>query len=139
MNLPFRYLTLCLVVLLLLSAPHAWSAPVLTGSYKITENTDLGSQVRITVELNLYNPSTHGVTVTNISVRSASSPGQTVMVTTSTVIQPHANSQFSVQFLLPKKDYNSWSIGSLQQFLIKLHSSGSKPTLANVPLQRTNG
>src|SRR5208282_5733965 len=52
MNLRLRFIALCLpalfAMIFLVSVP-ASAAPPLVGTYKITENTDLGSEVRVTV------------------------------------------------------------------------------------------
>jgi hypothetical protein len=142
MNSRLRFTALCLAalfaILMLVSVP-ASAAPPLVGTYKITENTDLGSEVRITVLLNLVNPGDTAVTVTRVSLRSISAPGQLVSANTNTIVESHANSQFSLQFLIAKKDFTVWQIGPHQQFLVTLQPTGGKITLVNVPLLRTQG
>jgi hypothetical protein len=144
MQSPLRSLAVMLLVPLLLvaGAAGASTAPQLSGSYKITEDTDLGAQVRIAVELKLLNTGDAAVTITTVSLRSFSSPHQLVSVPTTLTVQPHANASVSLQFLMPKQDFSNWSLGPHQQFLFSLQSAESrlgKPTVANILLLRTKG
>jgi len=139
MNLRPRFVTLFLAAFfaaLLLSTP-ASAGSILSGTYKITENTDLGTQVRITVQLSLVNAGATSLTVSKVSLRSISAPGQTVSVASTVVVHSHSNAQVSLQFLMAKKDFNAWSSGPHQKFLVTLKPSGGKTTLINIPLLRT--
>jgi hypothetical protein len=130
------YLAALLAVLLVVSLP-ASAAPPLAGTYKITENTDLGSEIRLTVQLNLVNSGDTAVTVTRVSLHSISAPGRLVSATSNAIVQSHANSQLSLQFLIAKKDLNAWQVGPHQQFLVTLQPAGGKITLVSLPLLRT--
>lgn len=128
-----------LLVAQVLFSSSSSAAPLVAGSYEITENTDLGSQVRITVQLSLINPTSTPLTVTKVAIPSISAPGQVVAINHSLVVHSHSNSQVSLQFLLAKKDFNTWHSAPHQQFLITLTPSGGKSTLINLPLLRTQG
>lgn len=132
------FVSLILVTQILLSSSLS-AAPLVAGSYEITENTDLGAQVRITVQLSLINPTATPLTVTKVAIPSISAAGQIVTVVHSFVVQAHSNSQVSLQFLIAKKDFNVWHSTPHQQFLITLTPSGGKSTLVNLPLLRTQG
>jgi hypothetical protein len=142
MNMPVRAITLCLAslvaILLFVSLP-ASAGPVLAGTYKITENTDLGSEIRLSVQLNFLNSGDSGVTVTKVALRRASASSQFVSASTNVVVQAHSNSQVTLQFLIAKQDFRSWSIGPHQRFYITLQSNDGKPTLAKVALLRIQG
>jgi hypothetical protein len=139
MTLSLRLLVLFLLCVFLISAQPVSATPALAGTYKITENTDLGSEVRITVELHLVNASGTSVTITSVGVRSISSPLQIVSAPASLFVQSRSKAQTTVQFLIPKKDFATWSAGPHQQFLVKFHSADEKPALANVLLLQTKG
>jgi len=142
MNLRLRFIALSLAaffaVLILMTTP-ASAGSILSGTYKITENTDLGTQVRITVQLSLVNAGATGLTVTKVSLRSLSAPGQTVSVASTVVVHSHSTAQVSLQFQMAKQDFNQWSNGPHQQFQVTLKPSGGKTTLINIPLLRTQG
>ncbi len=140
MNLRLRFVALPLLIffaLLLVVSPHASAGPMVVGTYKIMENTDLGTQVRITVQLNLVNGGSTSLTVTRVGLRSISAPGQTVSASTNVVVHSHSTAQVSLQFLLAKQDFQRWYTGPHQQFLVTLKPSGGKSTLINIPLLRT--
>jgi hypothetical protein len=131
--------TLVLISQIILLPPSHAATPKITGSYKITENTDLGTQVRITLEISFVNPSTTPITITRVGLPSGSVPAQLVTATSNLVVHSHASSQVSLQFLMSKKDFNAWHVASHQLFLITLEPSGGKPALINLPLLRTQG
>ncbi len=134
----FAYLPLVfLLAAQILLSLSASAAPPLAGSYKITENTDLGSEVRITVQLNLMNATSSPVTITKVGLHSISAPGQFVATSHTIVVHSHSNTQVSLQFLISKKDFNAWSRGPHQQFLFTLLPSSGRTTLINLPLIRT--
>jgi len=140
MNLRPRFIALSLavfLVVLLCVTPHALAGPMVTGTYKITENTDLGAQVRITLQLNLVNGGTSGLTVTQVGVRSLSAKGQLVSASANAVVRSHSSVQVSLQFLMAKQDFNLWYTGPHQQFQVTLKPTGGKSTLINIPLLRT--
>jgi hypothetical protein len=144
MNLRLRFMALSLasfftVLLMLLMTTLASAGSVLSGTYKITENTDLGTQVRITVQLDLVNGGTTSLTVSKVGLRSLSAPGQRVSVASTVVVHSHSSAQVSLQFLMAKQDFDRWYAGPHQQFLVTLKPSGGKSTLVNVPLLRTKG
>jgi hypothetical protein len=132
---------LWILLLALCLAGRTPAAPQFSGSYKITENTDLGAQVRIAVELKLLNAGDTAATITAVSIRSLSSPHQMVSAPATLTLQPHSSASVSLQFLMPKQDFNNWSTGPHQQFLFSFHSAerSSKPTVTNVPLLRVKG
>jgi hypothetical protein len=123
----------------LLSSRIASAAPLIVGSYKVTENTDLGSQVRITLEISLINPTSTPVTITRVALPSISAPGQLVTASSNLVVSSHSTSQVSLQFLMSKRDFNTWHLAPHQQFLITLKPSGGNSTILNLPLLRTQG
>jgi hypothetical protein len=140
MNFSARSVLIGLLVLLLVCEQAAFAAPPLTGSYKVTQNTSVGSQVQISLELSILNPGDSSITITSISLRSPSSPGQTVTGTTNLTIASHSTAQTRVLYTLPKSDYKVWSAGPHQQFLVNFQTHGTnKSSLATIPLVRTQG
>lgn len=138
MSLRVRFLAVSIFCIFISCALFASPAPQLTGSYKMTASTDLGSETRISVELNFFNPADHAMTVTSVSLRSPLSPGHTVSVPASLTVQSHAKAQVTLQFVIPKQDFTAWSAGPHQLFLLKFQAAGAKPGIANVLLLRTN-
>jgi len=113
------------------------SAPLsLAGNYKITENTDLGSEVRVTLQINLSNSGTTSLTIIRVGLHSISAPGQLVAASSNLVVHSHSQSQVSLQFLIPKKDFTQWQSGPHQQFLLTYKPTGGKSTLISIPLLR---
>lgn len=137
-----RLIRLILLVALCMGASWASPVPQFVGSYKITESTDLGTEVRIAVEMKLLNVGDTAATITCVSIRSLSAPRQMVRAATNFTVQAHADGQLSVQLLMPKKDFSTWAMRPHQQFILNFHSAAgtsSKPIVSNVLLLRTKG
>ena len=132
-------------LLVLMLAMFVWittqvsATAFLSGTYKITEKTDLGTEIRLSVELNFRNSSDTPFTVSGVGLRSITVPGHMQNQATTVVVQPHSNSLLSLQFVMSKKDFSLWSIGPHQQFVVTLQSVGGKVVRANLPLRRTQG
>jgi hypothetical protein len=137
MSLRLRLAVVSALSLLLISVAAASPSPQLTGSYKVTASADLGTEMRVTVELNFFNPAENAVAVNGVSLRSALSPGHLVSAPASATVQSHSKAQVTLQFVIPKKDYTAWSAGPHQLFLVNVQSAGAKPGVANVLLRRT--
>lgn len=138
MSTRFRFLAFVLLGLFLTSMLLASGPPPLVGSYKIAENTDLGSQVRLSLELDFINPTDTAITVKSVSLHSLYAPGHMVTSSLNLIVQGHSKSQVTLQYILSKKDYSTWSAGPQQQFVVGLQAADGKPAIANVMLRRTN-
>jgi hypothetical protein len=136
MGLRSYFLGFFVLGMFLSSALFASPAPQLTGTYKLTGNTDLGSEIRFTAELDFLNPADHAVTVTGVGLLSPFSPGHIVSVPASLTVQSHSKAQVSLQFVVPKRDFTAWSAGPHQLFLVRLQAAGTRPGIANVLLLR---
>lgn len=134
-----------LLGLVLLSGILYWgsrtpaAAPPISGTYKITQNADLGSQVRITCEFDLVNPTSTPVTITRLGLPSISAPGQMVAASSNLLISSHSSAQVSLQFLISRRDFEAWHMAPHQIFLVTLVPSGGSATLFSLPLLRTQG
>jgi hypothetical protein len=131
-----RVLGLCLIGLSITCFPGSSATPQLFGSYKITANTDLGADVRITVELNFMNGANSEVTVKSIGVRSLSMHGQVISASADLLVPAHSNAQTSLQLVIPKKDFDAWR-GPHQPFVVKFQTSAGQAVTANLPMLRT--
>jgi hypothetical protein len=139
------YLRLALILFALFTGIHYWgpsatsAAAQISGTYKIAQSTDLGSEVRLTCVFDLLNPSSTTVTITRFGLPSISAPGQLVTASSNLVVSSHAAAQISLQFLMSKKDFNAWHTAPHQVFVITVVPSGGTPALLNLPLLRTQG
>jgi hypothetical protein len=137
---PFARICLSLMLISqIILLPYSQAAPLITGNYKITENTDLGSQVRITLELSFVNPGSTPITISRVGLPSGSASAQLVTAPSNLAVGSHASSQVSLQFLMSKKDFKVWHAATHQIFVITVETSGGKPVLVNLPLLRTQG
>lgn len=136
MSLRPYFLGIFVLGILLTPALFASPAPQLTGTYKLTGNTDLGSEIRFTAELEFLNPADHAVTVSSVGLPSPFSPGHMVTVPATLTVQSHSKAQVSLQFVVPKRDFTAWSAGPHQLFLVRFQAAGTRPGIANVLLLR---
>jgi hypothetical protein len=131
-----RVLGLCLIGLSITCFPGSSTTSQLVGSYKVTQNTSLGAEVRITVEVSFVNGANSEVTVKSIGVRSLSMHGQVISASADLLVPAHSNAQTSVQLVIPKKDFDAWHTPH-QLFVVNFQTSAGQAVTANLPLLRT--
>jgi hypothetical protein len=137
-----RSISVCLAwlfAILLFAALSAQAAPPLMGTHKITEISDLGNEIRFSVELNLVNPGEAAITVTRVSLHSISAPGQLLSASSKVVVEGHSSSQVTLKFVMTKADFVAWLMVPHQHFMVTLQPSGGKVSQVSVLLLRTQG
>jgi len=126
----------CLLVFIALLLPPALpgsAVPNLGGTCKITETTDLGATVRLIVQLHLVNAGSSSLTITNVAIPSYHTlPFHSVTVKRTLRIPANSSSDVSIQFQVPKQDYNAWSALPVPAFILTLQMAGKRAGTLNL-------
>jgi hypothetical protein len=88
-------------------APRVNAGQTVVGVYKVTGTTDLGSQVRITMQITLINSGTQKVVISEARLRSLS--GASAYEPLSLVLEPNVDSQTTQDFTVAKSEYLAWN------------------------------
>jgi hypothetical protein len=116
-----------------ISAPRVTAGQTVVGLYKVTGMTDLGSQVRITMQITLINSGTDKVVISEARLRSLN--GVSPYEPTPLLLQPNVNASVTQDFTITKSEYQAWqrSERARPHLGLKVQISGSETKLT-VPL-----
>ncbi len=115
-------------------APRGVAGQVVSGVYKVTETTDLGREVRVTLQIRLMNSGEDRIFVTQVRLRSLR-PVQSVDDPASVILEPHGSAEFTQEFAIAKQEYELWSKGARPHLGLKL-LIGERETTMTVTLMR---
>ncbi|HTZ45973.1 MAG TPA: hypothetical protein VMH20_00170 [Verrucomicrobiae bacterium] len=97
--------------------------PAITGSYQVIQTTDLGSQIKVTLRLEL---ASHGQTPVNVVgllicdfAHAAVGGRQTAAIT----LRPGISTELTQQVIIPRAEYEQWQRGVRPRVLLKLQGS----------------
>ena len=115
-------------------APRGVAGQVVSGVYKVTEATDLGIEVRVTLQIRLMNSGEDRIFVTQVRLRSLR-PVQSLDDPASVILEPHGSAEFTQEFAIAKQEYELWSKGARPHLGLKL-LIGERETTMTVTLMR---
>src|SRR5690349_15052815 len=113
------YCFLLLLLVLGICAPRGVAGQAVSGMYKVTETTDLGMRIRVTMQIRLMNSGEDRIFVTQVRLRSLR-PVQSAEEPASVALQPHASAEFTQEFTVAKREYELWSRGARPHLGLKV-------------------
>jgi len=133
----------CLVVAALLAlgvqfAP-ASNAPLVSGSYKIVQNTDLGSQEQIRILIHLVNHGPSDLSIQRMTLWDFSHPDKGGSHACAVTLGAHASAETTQEFTLRRSDYQLWQRGFRPRFVLQMAGPGNTKSKAVVRLDRISG
>src|SRR2546430_17492196 len=81
-------------------APRGVAGQLGSGVYKITQTTDLGTEVRITMQIRLMNASDDRMFVTQVRLREFLPHGKATDEPINDILEPHGSSEFPQEFTI---------------------------------------
>jgi hypothetical protein len=112
------------------------AAPQLSGSYKIVETKDLGTKVRVTLELHLSNPGLDRLLITQLGLRNPLRPPQVEDSGPAIAVEAQASSEFTREFNVDKDEYQLWLKGSRPRLSVTFQSSDGTQATIIISLMR---
>ena len=135
-------LSYCVWVLLLalgIYAPRGVAGQIVSGVYKVTETTDLGREVRVTLQIRLMNSGEDRIFVTQTRLRGFPHSGRSEDKPARVILEPHGSSEFTQEFTIAKQEYELWSKGARPHLGLKVQVAGGAATTITIPLMQRPG
>ncbi|PYT38538.1 MAG: hypothetical protein DMG45_23290 [Acidobacteria bacterium] len=107
--------------------------------YKITQTTDLGTEVRVTMKIRLMNASDDRMFVTQVRLREFLPHGKATDEPVNVILEPHGSSEFTQEFTIAKQEYELWSRGARPHLGLKVQVAGGAETTITIPLMQRPG
>jgi hypothetical protein len=108
-------------------APRVTAGQTVVGLYKVTGTTDLGTQVRVTMQITLINSGQTEVVISEARLRSLR--GSSSYEPATLVLQPNSKSQITQDFIIAKTEFQLWSRGERPHLGLKVQINGEQTTI----------
>jgi hypothetical protein len=137
---PFKAVFYSWVLLFALSSPAASAAPAVSGSYRVVDTADLGTDVRVTLSIRLANPSDNVLLISKVGLLGrAPAVHATEEVPVSVNIEPNSSSSFTQDFTMPKATYELMGKGVRPRLILQVQPAGENETQLTVSLTPASG
>jgi hypothetical protein len=133
------YCFLLLLLVLGICAPGGVAGQAVSGMYKVTETADLGTQIRVTMQIRLMNSGEDRIFVTQARLRGFLHPGRGEDKHARVILEPHGSSEFTQEFTIAKQEYELWSRGARPHLGLKVQIAGGAETTMTIPLMQRPG
>jgi hypothetical protein len=107
--------------------------------YKVTETTDLGTQVHVTLQIRLMNAGEDKIFVTQVRLRGFLHPGRSEDQPVGVILEPHGNSEFTQEFTIDKQEYKLWNKSARPRLGLKIQVAGGAETTMTIALMQQPG
>ena len=131
---------LAMAALLALSVrcAQASAAPAVSGTYQVVQSRLIGSQSRIQMRVHLVNHGASDVFIQRITLcdfsRAENSGTRAALA-----LRAHASANTTVQFSVPRSDYQRWQQGFRPRLVLQMAGPGGLKSKAVVRLDRISG
>lgn len=132
----------CLVVatLLTLGIPLATASngPLVSGSYKVLQSKNVGSQAQIRIRIHLVNHGPSDLSIQRMTLWDFSHPDKGGTNACAVALHAHASAETTQEFTIRRSDYQLWQKGLRPRFVLQMGKGSTKST-AVVRLDRISG
>jgi len=115
-----------LCALLAGDAARAGQRYPVTGFYSITQITDLGAEVRVTLHMRLVNTSDEDFSSAKFVLLGAHPWVRIRGTIPSLFLRPHSEDSFTEDFTLPHAEYERWLRGGQPLLVMQFHAANGK-------------
>lgn len=111
----------------------------LSGSYQVLRKTDLGSQMRVQLQLHLSNHGQRDLNIQRITFwGSARHPGGKPQAC-SVLVHPGSSVSTTQEVTMPRSEYRSWTSAKRLNLLVAVEEPGGRQATELVRLDRISG
>ncbi len=117
----------------------ASNTPLVSGSYEIVQNRDLGSETQIRMRIHLVNHGPNNLAIRRMSLWDFSHPEKGGSQACALMLHAHASAETTQEFTMRRPDYESWRSGQRPRLVLEMAAAGSAKSTAVVRLDRISG
>ncbi len=131
----------CLVLFLVLAfgVQGTGAGQIVWGSYSVKESTDLGTQVRVTLQFRLTNAGEQRLFVTQMSLQSPMRPAQVSEDRGTVILEPHMGTEVTRQFTIGKDEFKLMRQSTRPRVSLRIQGADGTETTVTVALMRRAG
>jgi hypothetical protein len=142
MNYCYRFVSplachfLIILFALGMHVPRAAGSQEVTGFYTVSNTTDLGSEVRVTLDIRLFNAMPEKLFITSVALLEVFPIRRGSEQPAAVVLDSNRASEFIQEFTLSRAEYDLWSRGMRTRLSIKADVGGQKRLLTALLIRR---
>jgi hypothetical protein len=119
-----RFCRRCLVIAALLPvgiklSPGA-NPPIVSGSYDVLRDKDLGAQVQVLVRIHLVNHGPTDLSIQRMTLWDFSHPERGASHACAFILAPHSSVDSTEEFVISRSDYQQWRRGFRPRFVLEM-------------------
>ncbi len=132
---------LLVAILLTLGIPFATArnAPLVSGSYKVVQSENVGSQAQIRIRIHLVNHGPSDLSIQKMTLWNFSHPDRGGTIACAVALRAHASAETTQEFTIRRADYQFWQKGLRPRFVLQMGGKGSSKSTTVVRLDRISG
>ena len=133
------YSALALLFIFGFSVKSSEAGQIVSGSYSVTETTELGAQVRVTLQIHLTNAGEQRLFITQMSLQNVLRPGQVSEERSAVILESHAGTEITRQFNLSKDEFEALRQSARPRLSLKIQAADGVVTTVTIALMRHPG
>lgn len=122
------------VFVLVVPFSQASDASRISGSYRLIEKTDLGSQVRVRLELRLFNHGSPELHIQRLTLWDFSHPHRGGSQACKIVLGAGASVSTTQEFTIPRPEYELWKRGTRPRLVVEVQSARGRSSAETIRL-----
>ena len=122
-----------------LQVASASNAPLVSGSYEVVRNTNLGSQTQIQIRIHLVNHGANNLSIQRITLWDFSHPDKGGTRACALTLRAHASADTTQEFTIRRPKYESWRRGLRPRLVLEMAAAARTKSTAVVRLDRISG
>ncbi len=107
------------------SNPSSASQPLISGSYKVVQNTARGPETRLRVRIHLVNHGASDLSIERITLWDLSHPERGGSRACALTLRPHASADTIQEFTIKRSDYQQWQRGFRPRLVLQTTGAGN--------------
>ena len=112
---------------------------IVSGSYSVTETSELGAQVRVTLQIHLTNAGEQRLFITQMSLQNVLRPGRVSEERSAVILESHAGTEITRQFNLSKDEFEALRQSARPRLSLKIQAADGVVTTVTIALMRRPG
>jgi len=118
----------------LVAPVHAQERHDVAGFYGVKNVNDLGTQVRVTLQVRLTNTGESDLSTAKLALRSSLPAGKDHGAITPLALRPRATASFTQDFTISRTEYEMWKKGAKPALSISTQTAGGKTLTRTIKL-----
>jgi hypothetical protein len=122
---------------LVVQVASASNAPLISGSYEVVRNTNLGSQTQIRIHLVNHGP--NNLSIQRLTLWDFSHPDKGGTHACALTLRAHASADTTQEFTIRRPEFESWRKGLRPRLVLEIAAPARAKSTAVVRLDRISG